>query len=387
MGKDMNIMAVLERANRARGEGLEIVNGCAGMLYGEDGELVAYPEILELLEGRLSAYLSYAPVLGSQAFGEGAMRWVFGKSLSEVRRRYFPLFAATLGGTGALAMILRHASRKGGEALFPFIGWPNYEILAKEQQIPFSSYRNFNAADRMDFDAVDEAIQRVEKRGRIPLLAINDPCQNPTGYCMDGSDYEQLFSLLKRHPKVELLMDVAYLDYAPRGFLFPDLLVSHPLENRVWVAFSCSKSFGLYGVRLGGLALLDSKGTDGGEEAELRSLASGTYSCPVGSGLGPMAEFFLDPRRVKAVKASLSKQRDKLVARGRKVVSILSAKGFDVLPYEAGFYVSLRHPSAYPFCESLEQRRIYFAPVGEDLIRVAVCGLTEKDIERLKRWL
>ena len=47
------------------------------------------------------------------------------------------------------------------------------------------------------------------------VIAINDPCENPTGFCMEESDYDSLIDIAKNNPETNIiyLMDVAYFDF------------------------------------------------------------------------------------------------------------------------------------------------------------------------------
>ena len=62
-------------------------------------------------------------------------------------------------------------------------------------------------------------------------LVINDPCHNPTGFCMSDSDYDNLIALLNSfdYPFL-LLMDMAYFDF----YDYDENLIRKRFAKLIW---------------------------------------------------------------------------------------------------------------------------------------------------------
>ncbi|MCK7487746.1 MAG: aminotransferase class I/II-fold pyridoxal phosphate-dependent enzyme [Bacillus subtilis] len=112
---------------------------------------------------------------------------------------------------------------------------------------------NFNNAD---FDRV--ATKLALDQGRL-FVILNDPCNNPTGLCMTNDAWtgviQTLNNIAKQGIPVIFLHDIAYIDYQMGGYensrkVFSRYAELHP-DILTVVSFSGSKSFSLYGFRIG----------------------------------------------------------------------------------------------------------------------------------------
>jgi aromatic-amino-acid transaminase len=384
-----DILSIEERAVRSKLNGHPVINGCVGMLYREDGTLCDYPEVDEKLKDRFASYLSYPAVLGSESYRKGVLAWVFGKDLSLLEKKYAIPFSATLGGTGAIAMAFDKTAREKGVLILSDICWPNYRNIADFASLPTVTYRFLGKDRKFDFTALEKAIDQGLSKHKKALVVINDPCHNPTGYCLSLLEYRKLFALLSSyHGKVMLLMDIAYADYAPMGFLFPEMLLRKKIAFPCYVAFSASKSFGLYGLRLGALFALFDKKSDPKEANDIfRTFARSTYSCPNNGAMGPLSELLNDPACCQAVKAEIRHENERLAYTGNLLSKTLDDLKIDHLPYLGGFYITVNVPDAIEVCQKLERRDVYFSPMGKKQIRIAVSGLSRKDVAELKTRL
>src|SRR5690606_4860806 len=92
------------------------------------------------------------------------------------------------------------------------------------------------------------------------LVIVNDPCNNPTGYSMDGEEWRavaEVIGRVGRRAPVALLLDRAYERFAPgETTAWREHLPAMLASATVLVAWTASKSFLLYGARVGALVAL-----------------------------------------------------------------------------------------------------------------------------------
>lgn len=382
-----DIFSILERARKRNKEGNRIINGCAGMLYTDDKQLCTHKEVINTIRTDFTSYLGYPSVIGSKEYKDGVLKWIFEDKKSEIEKRYSIPFCATLGGTGALEIISQVYSELGGVGVVGNLSWPNYPRVFAQARLPMEEFELFNKELKFNFEGLKKALDNNVNKGKRVLLIINDPCHNPSGYCLNKDEYDRLFDLISSYDsKVSLFMDIAYFDYSPVPFFFKDKLLEKKWNFPIYVAFSCSKSFSLYGLRLGaGFGLLSSKEESEAIENKFRLIACSTYSCPNNGAMGPMANFFNNPKALKEVKDEIHSDAKRLNNLGKRLLKVLDSLGFKYYPYECGFYITFIKENALEFCKELEKKDIFFAPIGKNLVRVAVCGMNLEDIDEFEK--
>ena len=387
-GMKYDILSVQERAMARKKEGHAVINGCAGMLFEDDKSLCVYEDVNKKIEEEFRSYLSYPAVLGNSSYKEGVLSWLFKEDKERIESLFNIPFGVTLGGTGAIFMVFSLFSRKNALLLASDIRWPNYDTIASQAHLPFSTYRLLTKEGRLDVPSIGKAIEEGFKTHEEVLLLVNDPCQNPLGYCMDKEEYKELFDLLSQYPgKASLLMDIAYVDYAPEGFLFKkELLSRKAIPFDIYVAFSASKSFGLYGLRLGALfGLMEKKKDVTLLLEEMKRIARGTYSCANNGAMGPLSSFFQDEKAKKAVLEKIMMESTRLQKIGTRMAKVLDDLHIEHFPYKGGFYLTFTVQDPIAFCKELERRDIFFAPIDDSHVRIAVSGLNLDEIEEFER--
>ncbi len=382
-----DILCIQERSDRARKEGRRVVNGCAGMLFREDHSICSYKAVTDIIKEKSCDYLAYPAVLGSKEYKEGVKKWIFNTSLSEYEELYNMPFTVTMGGTGAIANFFSWLKEINGEAVISDIHWPNYETVAKVAGIRLHTHNMFNEEGTYDFVSLKAGIDSILETKDCAGVVINDPCHNPLGYCMSKEEYVSLIDLLNTYgDRVLLLMDIAYIDYADTFPLFDERMLLGDISFPVFFSFSCSKSFGLYGFRLGALLGLYHRDIDTSPLTDfMQRYARGAYSCSNNGAMGPMSEFFNDPELTSKTRNEIYEEKEKLLAVGRTLSDALDSIGIAHYPYGGGFYLTCKVDDAYALVDALEEKDIYFAPIDPHKVRIAVSGMTLEDIEEFKR--
>jgi aspartate/tyrosine/aromatic aminotransferase len=240
----------------------------------------------------------------------------------------------------------------------------------------------------LDVSALDEALGKQLESQRRALIFLNDPCQNPTGYSMTMAEWRSVADVVAKHASrgpVTLLSDMAYFQYGaspdPRAFL-KEL---KPLLGKAELLFawSASKSFTHYGLRVGALvACIPDEKERVTTEAAFSYSSRGTWSNCNRGGLAAITRCLTDANLAKACNA----ERDQLKALLRARVDAFNAaakpKGLRYPRYEGGFFVTVFHDDAHAKALAMKEKGVFVVP-AKGALRVALCSVAEKDVPRL----
>src|SRR5574337_618977 len=200
--------------------------------------------------------------------------------------------AQTIGGSAALrvaADLLKQVSGAGAKIAISDPSWGNHHVVFRTAGFELLEYRYYDPATHgLDFTGMLEDLGRLEP-GTVVLL--HACCHNPTGVDLTAAQWQQTIDLLKDRRLLP------FIDMAYQGFdqgITADatavrLLAASGIEAFV-VANSYSKSFSLYGERVGALSMV---GVDRDEAARLLSKIKqsirANYSSPAAHGAGLVA--------------------------------------------------------------------------------------------------
>ena len=377
-----DILSIQERMNKRKAQGVHVINGCAGMLFDDEKKLKTFFDIDEIIRSSFDKYLAYSPVLGTDEYKNGVLSWLFDEDDEKLKEKYNINVVASLGGTGACKMLFSflHSTHL---IFLPDIRWPNYDTIVEDSLAKMSIYPYLDKDHKLDIEGIKKALP---KDGKV-LFVLNDPCENPLGYSLSREEYYSLFALLnEKQGRVSLLIDIAYYDYSPMENYLKELLLNSKINFDIYLAFSCSKSLSLYGLRLGALIAIYSKEKDASLFlTSCRTYARGSYSCVNSGAMGPISEFYSDKDKVKKVKKELVDENNRLFIIGKSMEEFLSEKGIVSYPYKGGFYLTFLAEDSHKFCDELEKKDIYFAPIDSRRIRIAISAISLNDIEEMKK--
>jgi aromatic-amino-acid transaminase len=320
------------------------VNLGVGIYVDEQGRiplLRAVREVEQALaaEGKPRGYL---PIDGLPAYDALSQQLLFGADS--------PLLAAgrvataqTIGGSGALrvgADLLKKVLPKARIAISS-PSWENHRVVFSNAGFEVVDYRYYDASTHgLDFAGMLEDLGRLEP-GTVVLL--HACCHNPTGVDPDAQQWQQIVEVVKAR---ELL---PFVDIAYQGFdqgIDADatairLFAASGIDAFV-VASSYSKSFSLYGERVGALSMV---GADRDEAARLRAKIKQTiranYSSPATHG-GALVAGVLGSAELRAMwESELAGMRERIHAMRAGMVEKLAAHGapqFGFIQQQAGMF-------------------------------------------------
>lgn len=377
-----NMLLLNKMAIEREKMGYDVINGTIGMFYLDNGKLPTNKLIRETLSRHINDEdFIYSSIPGEEKYRTLLLKWFFDDEFDDLIEANELKNIATVGGTGAIsiATTVENKLNKNNIYYFPTPGWPNYCGVANTQQIEYIAYPLFKNG-KFALNDLLNSIKTNLNKNRYITLVINDPCHNPTGYNLKAEEWDEILKLIKDNEKrISIILDCAYIDFAEKKNR--DLLVNFAKNAmkyaHVYISLSCSKTFSFYGLRLGELILLYHKQD---ELAEMQEEAVKTARCFWSNtshmGMNAVGEILSNEETRDELRTEINNAKE--IVNKRKEIFIKEANEVDLeyLPYEKGFFISLPVNDAYELSEKLIEKEIYLAPVGENILRVALCSIS-----------
>lgn len=382
------ILAISQKARKARNKSLDIIDGTIGMLYDDESHLAQFKLVDEIISNSIDEDTKkYGSVNGGIDFENNIKKWLFEKNdLSQI----FCKVIATIGATGALTLSMRNYAEIEQEILVPSIRWSSYDNIASQLHLKIKEYNMFNSDDSLDVESIKMMVDySINKYQRVFLL-INDPCQNPTGYTMRISEWMEVLSYLKEKAKkypIVLLLDIAYLNYSDYDYskVF-ELMIKYLCDNFIInVTFSASKTLSIYGLRGGALIGLTKNQKDIQDfYLSCQDTARSIWSMPNNVAIKVINQCFeSEEKRIQIYKIienyrNLINKRAKIFFEESEMVGLVSYN------YVNGFFVLTPCKNPDEVCEKLISKNIFLVPMA-DGIRISLASITTKQIKGLAK--
>ncbi|MDF2654479.1 MAG: aminotransferase class I/II-fold pyridoxal phosphate-dependent enzyme [Bacillota bacterium] len=361
----------------------KVVNATIGSLLDDEGNLVILSSVVEVLKGLTPIdYADYAPISGTPDFIKAIKKAAFG---SYVPKAYTEAIA-TPGGTGAIRNTIQNYSKRGDKVLTSDWFWAPYSTIAQDIERNIVTYTLFD--EKGNFNAVSFEI-KVKELLEIQdglVIILNTPAHNPTGYSFTLEDWSRIISIVKsatENPskKITLLVDVAYIDYAgdeEEYRKFYPLLEDLPANILVVIAYSLSKSYTMYGMRSGAMICMTSDKEIAEEFKSVCSFSSrGTWSNCNRAAMATLSSIYADEALLAKVTSERQGYCKMLVQRGKAFQRAANEAGLEIVPFDAGFFVSIPCQNPDAVGEELQKAGIFAVPLGKGL-RVSVASISEE---------
>ena len=267
--------------------------------------------------------------------------------------------------------------------MIPNWHWGPYREIAEENEREWEMYQMFDENNEFSRKNLKDAVSKLLETQDSVMTIFNTPAHNPSGYTMTDEDWEDIMNFYrecakKPNKKIIIRWDMAYIDYAGdpdevRSFLkyFEDL----PENILLAVAYSMSKSFLVYGMRSGALIGVSSSKTVAEEFANVNTFSNrATWSNGSRGAQKMLAEITADPQ----LKASVDKERaqfsEMLANRAQIFIKEAAEENLKILPYEAGFFITIPAKDSAGLANKLAQNNIFVIPLKEG-IRLALSAV------------
>lgn len=233
------------------------VNLGVGVYYNEQGKIPLMRAVIEAEQARVAQHAArgYLPIDGIAAYDKAVQTLLFGADsplLAEGR----VVTVQAVGGTGALKLGADFIKRLRPEAMVAISdpSWENHRALFETAGFPVRDYRYY--------DATSHGVNRsgmLEDLNALPsgsVVVLHACCHNPTGVDLTLDDWKQVLEVVRAKGHIPFL-DIAYQGFgdgidqdAEAVRLFADAGLTF------FVSSSFSKSFSLYGERVGALSMV-----------------------------------------------------------------------------------------------------------------------------------
>lgn len=357
------------------------VNLGVGVYTDENGKLpllacvkAAEAQLVEAARAR-----GYLPIDGIAAYDKAVQGLVFGDDS--------PLLAAgrvatvqALGGTGGLKVGADFLKRvnPGAKVLISDPSWENHRALFTQAGFTVETYPYYDAARQgVNAEAMLAALNAAPAGTIVVLHAC---CHNPTGYDLSAAQWDAVIEAVKARGLV------AFLDMAYQGFgdgIAEDGAVVRRFADAgmdFFVSTSFSKSFSLYGERVGALSVVcESKEEAARVLSQLKIVIRTNYSNPPTHGAQVVATVLTTPALRQQWEQELAGMRNRIKAMRAALVDKLKAAG---VAKDLSFITTQRGMFSYSGLTKaqMERLRSEFGVYGVDSGRICVAALNDKNI-------
>lgn len=355
------------------------INLGIGAYQDEHGKPVVFDAVRQADELLLQQQLDkeYLPINGDAGFAGQAFRLVFGQDAPYLRENRCAAFQ-TLGGTGALRVAAELLKRCGVErACFSNPTWPNHPNIFKSAGIVTLEYPFFDLPSHsINFEGLYNALDQTPSHTAV---VFHSSCHNPTGARLSEEQWRKLSALTKSR-QLQPIFDLAYQGLG-RGLdedAFPIRLFAKEQTPIVCVSFA--KNFGLYGDRIGLLAIIfaDQEPLKA-VSSHLKSIIRCNYSSPPYNGARIIRTILSSPPLESLWINQLNEIRQRLVTHRRQLADALStltpSKDYSFYTKEEGFF-SLTGLNREQSLWLREHHAIYLPENG----RINIAGLSKDNI-------
>lgn len=221
----------------------------------------------------------YLPIDGNSEFISLTLQLIFGKDNPHFSPEQI-VAAQAIGGTGALRVGADFLTKLISHSLFiPQPTWPNHKQVFEKAGFSVGSYPYLDThSHKFDFNGMCQAIENLPE-GSVILLHAS--CHNPTGLDPSFEEWKKLSFLIKKH-KIIPFFDCAYQGFGDNLDKDVEAIRLFLKEgHEMLVAYSFSKNMGLYGERIGMVALVSSSHLFiPAISSQLKALIRSNYSSP-----------------------------------------------------------------------------------------------------------
>ncbi|MEA9657726.1 amino acid aminotransferase [Xanthomonas campestris] len=358
------------------------VNLGVGIYYDENGRIPLLRAVQKIeqqlaLDAKPRGYL---PIDGLAAYDKATQELLFGAESALVASGRVAT-SQTVGGSGAL--------RVGADLLKKLLptstiaisnpSWENHRAVFGAAGFEVVDYTYFDAASHgLNFDGMLADLAKLEP-GTVVLL--HACCHNPTGADLSREQWKQLAGLLKER-NLFPFVDIAYQGfdkgieadaYAVR------LLAAEGIDTYV-VASSYSKSFSLYGERVGALSVVSATAAEAkAVQSQVKRIIRTIYSSPSTHGAALVAGVLTSPELRDVWEQELTEMRERIHALRACLVAKLAALGapeFEFIQRQAGMF------SYSGLTKSqVDRLRDEFAIYAVGTGRICVAALSQRNLD------
>jgi aromatic-amino-acid transaminase len=353
------------------------VNLGVGVYYDDSGRIPLLECVRHAESERLKSvpHRGYLPIDGLGAYDKTVQELVFGSKKDNI------VTVQALGGTGGLRVGADFLKNIGPDATVWISdpSWENHRQLFEAAGFTVKNYPYYDAKTHgLNFPQMKSALEGMAAGSVVVLHAC---CHNPTGVDLDQQQWQAVLEIVRSRGLVPFL-DLAYQGFAEGleadGYaarLFAET------TSPVFLSSSFSKSFSLYGERVGALSVV----TASAEEAarvlsQVKRVVRANYSNPPTHGSQVVATVLSTPNLRSLWDRELGAMRERIKDMRRQLVDKIQAR---VPGADFGFVLKQRGLFSYSGLsrEQVRQLRDEYSIYAIDSGRICIAALTSRNIE------
>lgn len=355
-----------------------------GVYYDDEGKvpLLACVQKAEAMLMEKPTARTYLPIEGLAAYDKAVQELVFGVD-SEIIASKRAITAQAIGGTGALKLgadfLQRFAPNASVYISDP--SWENHRALFESAGFTVQNYPYYDTATRgVNFAAMLQSLQTMPAGSIVVLHAC---CHNPTGADLSDAQWAQVIEVVTSRGLMPFL-DMAYQGFGD-GIAEDGKVVGMFAKagGPLFVSNSFSKSFSLYGERVGALSIVAADADEAARlMSQLKRVIRTNYSNPPTHGGKVVANVLSTPELRKLWEEELAGMRVRIKKMRQQMVDQLKAKAPG---HDFDFVVQQRGMFSYSGLtkQQVERLRTEFSVYAVDTGRICVAALNSKNIDRV----
>jgi aromatic-amino-acid transaminase len=357
------------------------INLGVGVYYDDNGKvpLLKCVEKAEAILIEQHAPRTYLPIEGLAAYDKAVQELVFGADSAVIQEKRAVTVQA-LGGTGALKLGADFLKRfsPDSEVYISNPSWENHRALFESAGFKVNNYAYYDETTHgVNFAAMLAALKAMPRGSIVVLHAC---CHNPTGADLTQSQWDEVIAAVVAGGLVPFL-DMAYQGFGA-GIAEDGALVRRFAATGValLVSNSFSKSFSLYGERVGALSVVAASAEEASRLlSQLKRVVRTNYSNPPVHGGKVVATALATPELRQMWEDELAGMRVRIKEMRETFVQKLKVKApghdFDFVREQVGMfsYSGLTKEQV----GKLREQSIYAVDTG----RICVAALNSKNID------
>jgi aromatic-amino-acid transaminase len=358
------------------------VNLGVGVYYDDQGKLPLLQCVLQAEQQMMQAPTArgYLPIDGIAAYDKAVQNLVFGPESEPIKGGRVAT-VQTLGGTGGLKVGADFLKKVDPDAkvLISDPSWENHRALFSQAGFTVETYPYYDAQLRgINFEGMLAAL-RATPAGTIVVL--HACCHNPTGYDITADQWDQVVTACRNSQLVPFL-DMAYQGFG-QGIEEDGAVIGKFVASGLTflVATSFSKSFSLYGERVGGLSVLCQDKTEAARVLSQLKIAIRTnYSNPPTHGATVVTKVLTTPELRALWERELGDMRLRIKQMRLALVEKLKAAG---VKHDMSFITDQVGMFSYSGLskDQMVRLRDEFSVYGTDSGRMCVAALNSRNID------
>lgn len=358
------------------------VNLGVGVYFDDNGKL----PLLECVQAAEKAMMEkptargYLPIDGIAAYDNGVKALVFGAESDVVKSGRVATVQA-IGGTGGLKIGADFLKKLNPNAkvLISNPSWENHKAIFTNAGFEVGTYAYYDAATRsIDFAAM---LADLNAAAAGTVVVLHACCHNPTGYDITAAQWDEVIAVVKAKGLVAFL-DMAYQGFG-HGIAEDGAVIGKFVAAglNIFVSTSFSKSFSLYGERVGALSVVASDKDEAARVlSQLKIVIRTNYSNPPTHGGAVVAAVLNTPELRALWEKELGEMRVRIKAMRQKLVDGLKAAG---VQQDMSFITTQIGMFSYSGLskDQMVRLRSEFGVYGTDTGRMCVAALNSKNID------